>query len=56
MYYWIIMMSEFFNSVNVFRDQMRLHIRDELEEYDHDEALVPVAQFGRKLGPSPRSG
>jgi len=29
-YCWVLMMAEFFNSVNDFRDQMRLHIRAEL--------------------------
>ena len=32
MYCWLLMMAEFFNAVNEFRDQMRLHIRAELEE------------------------
>ena len=32
MYCWLLMMAEFFNAVNEFRDQMRLHIRTELEE------------------------
>ena len=29
-YWWVLMMAEFFNAVNDFRDQMRLHIRAEL--------------------------
>jgi coproporphyrinogen III oxidase-like Fe-S oxidoreductase len=29
MYSWVLMMAEFFNSVNAFRDEMRLHIREE---------------------------
>ncbi len=29
-YCWVLMMAEFFNAVNEFRDQMRLHIRTEL--------------------------
>ena len=29
MYCWALMMAEFFTAVNEFRDQMRLHIRDE---------------------------
>ena len=33
MYCWILMMSEFFNAVNVFRDQMRRNFRAELEEF-----------------------
>ncbi len=32
MYCWLLMMAEFFNAVNEFRDEMRLHIRAELEE------------------------
>lgn len=32
-YYWVLMMAEFFNTVNRFRDEMRLHIREELEEW-----------------------
>jgi menaquinone C8-methyltransferase len=32
MYCWMLMMAEFFNAVNEFRDQARLHIRAELEE------------------------
>jgi menaquinone C8-methyltransferase len=31
-YCWVLMMAEFFNTVNEFRDEMRLHIRAELEE------------------------
>ena len=34
MYYWVVMMAEFFNAVNGFRDEMRLHIRSELENND----------------------
>jgi coproporphyrinogen III oxidase-like Fe-S oxidoreductase len=49
MYYWVVMMAEFFNYVNQFREQMRHHIRDELAEYDRDETLVPIAQLGRRL-------
>jgi coproporphyrinogen III oxidase-like Fe-S oxidoreductase len=30
MYYWVVMMREFFNGVNRFREQMRLNIRHEL--------------------------
>ena len=29
MYIWVLMMAEFFSAVNEFRDQMRLHIREE---------------------------
>jgi coproporphyrinogen III oxidase-like Fe-S oxidoreductase len=38
MYCWILMMAEFFNAVNVFRDQMRQKIRAELEDYGRDVA------------------
>ena len=30
MYCWVLMMAEFFSAVNEFRDEMRLHIREEL--------------------------
>lgn len=30
MYCWVLMMAEFFTAVNTFREQMRLHIREEL--------------------------
>jgi coproporphyrinogen III oxidase-like Fe-S oxidoreductase len=42
MYCWILMMAEFFNAVNVFRDQMRQNIRVELEEYASDSAPAPA--------------
>lgn len=42
MYCWLLMMAEFFNAVNEFRDQMRLHIRAELEELP----LLPRIQSG----------
>jgi hypothetical protein len=38
----MLMMAEFFNAVNEFRDQMRLHIRAELEELP----LQPRTQAG----------
>ncbi|MGA7539334.1 MAG: coproporphyrinogen III oxidase family protein [Steroidobacteraceae bacterium] len=31
MYVWVVMMAEFFASVNDLRDEMRLHIRDEMK-------------------------
>jgi coproporphyrinogen III oxidase-like Fe-S oxidoreductase len=40
MYCWLLMMAEFFNAVNEFRDEMRLHIRAELEELP----LLPRSQ------------
>jgi coproporphyrinogen III oxidase-like Fe-S oxidoreductase len=47
-YYWIIMMREFFNNVNVFRDEMRHQIRS---EYDSLEQHV-----GINAGDKPESG
>jgi len=35
MYYWVLMMSAFFESVNDFREQMRAHIAEELNELEH---------------------
>jgi coproporphyrinogen III oxidase-like Fe-S oxidoreductase len=46
MYYWVLMMAEFFNAVNQFRDQMRLHIREELAEYERDDLVVPMRRVG----------
>jgi menaquinone C8-methyltransferase len=44
MYYWVLMMSEFFESVNRFRETMRARIRAELEEPElgHGGPLSPV--------------
>jgi coproporphyrinogen III oxidase-like Fe-S oxidoreductase len=46
MYCWVLMMAEFFNSVNNVREQMREHIRAELEAWN-DEATIPVSAIGR---------
>ena len=46
MYCWVLMMAEFFNSVNAVREQMREHIRAELDAWN-EEARVPVAAVGR---------
>ena len=46
MYCWVLMMAEFFNAVNDVREQMRDHIRAELESWN-DEARVPLASIGR---------
>jgi hypothetical protein len=43
MYYWVLMMSGFFESVNAFREQMRLRIKAELEDHA-DLAPPPAAQ------------
>jgi menaquinone C8-methyltransferase len=46
MYCWVLMMAEFFNSVNAVREQMREHIRAELETWN-EEAKVPATAIGR---------
>jgi coproporphyrinogen III oxidase-like Fe-S oxidoreductase len=43
MYVWVLMMAEFFNSVNAFRDEMRLHIREELESGAVPGVRIPLA-------------
>jgi menaquinone C8-methyltransferase len=46
MYCWVLMMAEFFNSVNAVREQMREHIRAELDTWN-EEAKVPLSAIGR---------
>jgi coproporphyrinogen III oxidase-like Fe-S oxidoreductase len=46
MYCWVLMMAEFFNSVNNVREQMREHIRAELDAWN-EEATVPVTAIAR---------
>ena len=46
MYCWVLMMAEFFNSVNGVREQMREHVRAELDTWN-EEARVPVSSIGR---------
>ena len=46
MYCWVLMMAEFFNSVNDVREQMREHIRAELDAWN-EEARVPLESIGR---------
>jgi len=46
MYCWVLMMAEFFNAVNDVREQMRGHIRAELDAWN-EEAGVPVDAIGR---------
>jgi coproporphyrinogen III oxidase-like Fe-S oxidoreductase len=48
MYCWVLMMAEFFNTVNDVREQMREHIRAELEAWN-EEARIPVQEIGRKV-------
>ena len=48
MYLWVLMMSAFFESVNVFREKMRAHIREELEhDEDVEEATVALERITR---------
>jgi len=48
MYLWVLMMSAFFESVNVFREKMRRHIRAELErDEDVEEATVALERVTR---------
>ena len=46
MYCWVLMMAEFFNAVNDVREQMREHIRAELEAWN-EEARIPLSAVGR---------
>ncbi len=46
MYCWVLMMAEFFNAVNDVREQMREHIRAELEAWN-EEASVPLSSIRR---------
>jgi coproporphyrinogen III oxidase-like Fe-S oxidoreductase len=46
MYCWVLMMAEFFNAVNGVREQMREHVRAELEAWN-EEARVPLSAVGR---------
>jgi hypothetical protein len=48
MYCWVLMMAEFFTTVNAFRDEMRLHIRDELDTYSVPEVAVPLTALTHK--------
>ena len=46
MYLWVLQMSAFFESVNVFRERMRAHIHSELDRDDDDDetAVVPTSE------------
>jgi coproporphyrinogen III oxidase-like Fe-S oxidoreductase len=46
MYCWILMMAEFFNAVNDVREQMREHIRAELDAWN-EEARIPLSAITR---------
>lgn len=45
MFLWVRMMSAFFESVDDFREQMRRHVRDELEDAAAGQVLVPLAEI-----------
>lgn len=45
MYYWMLMMAEFFNAVNDVRERMREHVRQELVAWN-EEVRVPLAAIG----------
>ena len=45
MFLWVQMMSAFFESVDVFREQMRRHVRDDLGDATAGEYHVPLAQI-----------
>ena len=47
MYYWVVMMREFFNGVNRFREQMRLNIRRELGSPPASTAATAVTERAR---------
>lgn len=54
MYLWVLQMSAFFESVNVFREKMRAHIHSELDRDDDvEEAAVALERVTR---PSGRAG
>jgi coproporphyrinogen III oxidase-like Fe-S oxidoreductase len=49
-YCWVLMVAEFFNAVNDVREQMRDHIRAELEAWNEEAqgaARIPLASIGR---------
>ena len=50
MYYWVVMMREFFTGVNRFREQMRLNIRRELAAAPASAAAAPVTKRMRAQG------
>jgi coproporphyrinogen III oxidase-like Fe-S oxidoreductase len=47
MYYWVVMMREFFTGVNRFREQMRLNIHRELDVEPAARAQAPVSERAR---------
>lgn len=50
MFLWVRMMSAFFESVDEFREQMRRHIDDELDDADAADVRVPIDAIGRGAG------
>ncbi len=55
MYCWVLMMAEFFNSVNDVREHMREHIRAELDAWN-EEVMVPVSEIGGRRGAGASGG
>jgi len=47
MYCWVLMMAEFFNAVNTFRDAMRQHIRAEIEDLNQPHSLAASSSVRR---------
>ncbi len=47
MYYWVLMMREFFIAVSNFRDLMRLGIKSELDPEDLEELLASAKQLAK---------
>jgi hypothetical protein len=50
MYYWVVMMREFFTGVNRFREQMRLNIRRELDAVRPETTSGSVPDRARPYG------
>ena len=50
MYYWVVMMREFFTGVNLFREQMRLNIRHELGVVRPEHPPGSVSDRARPYG------
>ncbi len=47
LYLWVLMMAEFFNSVNAVREELRGHVRDELEAWNVD-ATEAIGSMDRR--------
>ena len=47
MYYWVLMMREFFIAVSNFRDLMRLGIKSELDPEDLEELSASAKELAK---------